>query len=57
MKELGGTHGWRWPHEMKSMVVVWTYDDDQALRLGKEEREKQNGLKAKVKSIGPFCFR
>ena len=44
------------PHEMKSMVVVWTCDDDQAPGLGKEEREKQNGLKAKVKSIGPFCF-
>ena len=26
------------------------------LRLGKEEREKQNGLKAKVYLIGPFCF-
>jgi hypothetical protein len=26
------------------------------LGLGKEEREKQNGLKAKVKSIGSFCF-
>ena len=39
---------------MKSMVVVWTCDDDQALGLGKEEREKQNGLKAKVISIGPF---
>ena len=26
------------------------------LGLGKEEREKQNGLKAKVKSIGPFYF-
>jgi hypothetical protein len=24
---------------MKSMVVVWTCDDDQALGLGKEERE------------------
>ena len=56
MKERGGTHGWRWPHEMKSMVVVWTCDDDQALGLGKEEREKQNGLKANVISIGPFCF-
>jgi hypothetical protein len=31
---------------MKSMVVVWTCDDDQALDFGKEEREKQNGLKA-----------
>ena len=56
MKELGGTHEWRWPHEMKSMVVVWTCDDDQALDFGKEEREKQNGLKAKVYVIGPFCF-
>jgi len=26
------------------------------LGLVKEEREKQNGLKAKVKSIGPFWF-
>ena len=26
------------------------------LQLGKEEREKQNGLKAKVYLIGPFCF-
>ena len=42
--------------EMKSMVVVWTCDDDQASGLRKEEREKQNGLKAKVISIGPFCF-
>jgi hypothetical protein len=25
-------------------------------RLGKEEREKQNRLKAKVIYIGPFCF-
>ena len=39
---------------MKSMVVVWTCDDDQALDFGKEEREKQNGLKAKVISIGLF---
>ena len=56
MKELGDTHGWRWPHEMKSMVVVCTCDDDQALGLDKQEREKQNGLKAKVISIGPFYF-
>ena len=27
-----------------------------ALGLRKEEREKQKGLKAKVISIGPFCF-
>ena len=39
MEQLGGTHGWRWPHEMKSMVVVWTCDDDRASGLGKEERE------------------
>jgi hypothetical protein len=26
------------------------------LQLGKEEREKQNRLKAKVYLIGPFCF-
>ena len=26
------------------------------LQLGKEKREKQNGLKAKVYLIGPFCF-
>ena len=57
MKELGGTHGWRWTHEMKSIVVVCTCDDDQAPRLGKEESEKQNGLKTKVISIGSFCFR
>ena len=30
--------------------------DDQGLGLGKEEREKQNGLKAKVSILGPFCF-
>ena len=30
--------------------------DDQGLGLGKEEREKQNGLKAKVSFLGPFCF-
>ena len=57
MKELGGTHGWRYPHEMKSMVVMWICNDDQAPGFGKEEREKQNGLKAKVTSIGPFYFR
>jgi hypothetical protein len=28
------------PHEMKSMMVVWTCDDDQAPGLEKEEREK-----------------
>jgi hypothetical protein len=39
VKELSGTHGWRWPHEMNSMVVVWTCDD-QAPGLEKEKREK-----------------
>ena len=32
------------------------HEDDQVLGLGKEEREKQNRLKAKVKIIGPFYF-
>ena len=54
MKELDGTHGWGWPNEMKSMVVVWTCDDDQAPGLGTEEREKQKGLKAKVKHDSSF---
>ena len=36
---------------------MWTCDDgDQAPGLGKKERKKQKGLKAKVISIGPFCF-
>ena len=35
----------------------WTCDDgDHAPNLEKEEREKQNGLKAKVYLIGPFYF-
>jgi len=29
---------------------------NQVLQLGKEEREKQNGFKAKVYLIGTFCF-
>jgi hypothetical protein len=56
VKELGGTHGWRWPHKMKSMVMVWTCVDDQAPDFEKK-KAKQNGLKANVISIGPFCFR
>ena len=32
------------------------HGDDQELGHRKEEREKQNGLKAKVNLIGPFCF-
>ena len=34
----------------------YSHGDDQVLGLGEEEREKQNGLKAKVNLIGPFCF-
>jgi hypothetical protein len=30
------------------MMEMATCDDDQVLYFGKEEREKQNGLKAKV---------
>jgi hypothetical protein len=56
VKDLGGTHGWRWPHEMKSMVVVWTCDDGQSPNLEKKKEKKQNGLKAKLISIGPFYF-
>jgi len=41
---------------MKIMMMVEGHGDDQVLGLGKEKREKQNGLKAKVKSIGLFCF-
>ena len=33
-----------------------SHGDDQVLGLRKEEREKQNGLKAKVIFIGPFYF-
>jgi hypothetical protein len=35
---------------------VNTCDDDQAPGLGKEEREKQKGIKAKMISIWPFYF-
>ena len=38
------------------MVMLVDSCDDQAPDFGKEEREKQNGLKAKVISIWPFCF-
>ena len=30
--------------------------DDQDLQLEKEKREKENGLKAKVSNLRPFCF-
>ena len=35
---------------VEAMVII------KCLKLGKEEREKQNRLKAKVYLIGPFCF-
>ena len=41
---------------MNVMVMEVTKLEDQVLQFGKEEREKQNGLKAKVYLIGPFYF-
>jgi hypothetical protein len=41
---------------MMVMVIEVTTSEDKVLQLRKEEREKQNGLKAKVYLIGPFCF-
>ena len=35
---------------VEAMVMI------KCLKLGKEEREKQNRLKANVYPIGPFCF-
>ena len=32
------------------------HNEDQVLYFGKEERKKQNGLKAKVYLIRSFCF-
>jgi hypothetical protein len=40
---------------MEMIIKVVTYVD-QVLGLGEEASGKQNGLKAKVISIGPFCF-
>jgi hypothetical protein len=56
VKELGGTHGWRWPHEMKIMMMVRTLVMIKLRILEKKKEKKQNGLKTKVMSIGPFCF-
>ena len=42
-----------------SLTGLWFWSDhgdDQELRLGKEERGKQNELKEKVKFIGPFVL-
>jgi hypothetical protein len=41
---------------VKIMMMVEAMVMIKVLGLGKEEREKQNGFKAKVISIGPFCF-
>jgi hypothetical protein len=40
---------------MKSMVMVRTCVDDQALDFEKKKEKNKMG-KAKVISIGPFCF-
>ena len=40
----------------KIMVMVESMEMIKVLGLGKEEREKQNGLKAKVILIGPFVL-
>jgi hypothetical protein len=32
------------------------HNEDQVLQVRKEEREKQNGLKANLYLIVPFCF-
>ena len=46
MKEQGDDH-----HDVGD-----DHNADQVLQFGKEEIEKQNGLKAKVYELGPFCF-
>jgi hypothetical protein len=38
---------------MKVVVIAMVMIKSSGLE---KKREKQNGLKAKVKSIGPFCF-
>ena len=38
------------------MMMVEAMEMIKCSKVGKEEREKQNGLKAKVYWIGPFCF-
>jgi hypothetical protein len=43
VKELGGTHGWKQPHKMKSMVVVWICDDDQASDFEKKKEKNKMG--------------
>jgi hypothetical protein len=40
---------------MEMIIKVVTYVD-QVLGLGEEASGKQNRIKAKVISIGPFCF-
>ena len=41
---------------MMIMMMVEAMVMIKCSKLGKEEREKQNGLKTKVNLIGPFCF-
>ena len=41
--ELSGTHGWRWPHEIKIMVMVSICDDDQAPDLEKKKEKNKIG--------------
>jgi len=41
---------------MMIMMMVEAMVMIKCSKLGKEEREKPNGLKAKVYLIGPFCF-
>jgi hypothetical protein len=41
---------------MMVMVVVMAKMKIKCSKLGKEEREKQSGLKSKVYLIEPFCF-
>jgi hypothetical protein len=41
---------------MMVMVEVMAKMKIKCSKLGKEEREKQNGLKAKLYLIEPFCF-
>jgi hypothetical protein len=41
---------------MMVMVMMMAKVKIKCSLFGKEEREKLNGLKAKVYLIGPFCF-
>jgi hypothetical protein len=43
VKELGGTHGWRWPHEMKIMMVVSTHVMTKLWTLEKKKEKNKMG--------------